>query len=122
MAKLRIAGMTVLGRIDSAEDCEGTDPRNQTCLGLYFAEGTLKCDPVSCRYDTSDCRGKSCGNGKLEPQLGESCDGTDLGNVTTCADYNPSLSGGFVHCKTDCSYDISECHGCLPSRFFVNCF
>ena len=37
-----------------AEDCEGTDLNNTSCIALGYAGGTLSCD-ISCAFDTFLC-------------------------------------------------------------------
>jgi len=37
-----------------AEDCEGTDLNNSSCIALGYAGGTLSCD-ISCAFDTFLC-------------------------------------------------------------------
>lgn len=64
-------------------------------------------------YSTPDESLAVCGNGILE--LGEICDGDNLGIFDKCG-YHPSLfgggknfSGGTLTCNSNCRYDFSKC-------------
>jgi cysteine-rich repeat protein len=63
-------------------------------------------DDLTC---SSDCR-HFCGDGVLNPALGEECDGADLGG-NRCADL-PGLSGGNLSCNADCTFATSGCYNC----------
>lgn len=54
---------------------------------------------------------KYCGNGTIEPEIGESCDGADLG-LETCS--SVGWSGGALACSAACQFDTSACNG--PDR------
>ncbi len=45
------------GKIDPNEQCDGANLNGFTCESLGNAGGTLKCDPVTCTFDTSMCDG-----------------------------------------------------------------
>jgi len=47
-----------------------------------------------------------CGNGIIE--VGEQCDGTNLGNMTSCADFG--FEGGAITCSNDCRFNVSTCY------------
>lgn len=51
---------------------------------------------------------KYCGNGLIEPEIGEVCDGSDLG-LETCA--SVGWSGGPLACSASCAFDTSACTG-----------
>jgi hypothetical protein len=57
---------------------------------------------------------KHCGNGIIEPEYGEQCDGTDLGGAT-CS----SLREGFgrLRCGTACFFDVTMCEYVPPSGY-----
>jgi hypothetical protein len=95
------------GRVTGAEQCDGSDLMNKTCIdeGFYSPSG-LACNPTTCQYDTSACVGR-CGDGiKNGPEL---CDGADIGSAT-CFDVGYYASAG-LGCKPDCTFDASACTG-----------
>jgi len=90
------------GIANNGEVCDGTDLKSNTCVGLGFSGGTLKCSSV-CGFDITSCTASVCGNNKRETS--EDCDGTDLGGKT-CADLG--FKGGTLSCS-DCSFNTSAC-------------
>ena len=92
------------GKIDSDEKCDGQNLNNATCESLGFRkEGTLKCNPLDCTYDTSGCT--KCGDGKKNGD--EECDAKDLGGKD-CTSFGYAL--GDLACKsTDCTYSLAGC-------------
>lgn len=46
------------GRVTPPEECDGTNHRDLTCLGLGMEEGVLSCRP-DCTFDRSGCGGDS---------------------------------------------------------------
>jgi hypothetical protein len=94
------------GRITGAEQCDGTDMQNHTCMdeGFYSPTG-LACGS-NCMFDTSACVGR-CGDGiKNGPEL---CDGPDMGTAT-CFDVGYYAAPG-LKCKSDCTFDATACTG-----------
>lgn len=70
-------------------------PGGKTCVTEGYREGTLKCNPTTCKIDTSECIAK-CGDGHKD--LGEVC---DKGTANT---NNPISSGGYGEiCRNDCT-------------------
>ena len=63
-----------------------------------------------------------CGDGKIDPSLGETCDGTTM-PFTTCSGGNVDLcTGGAVYCyppghDNECTLDKSGCTGCNEEGF-----
>jgi len=94
------------GMREVGEECDGTDLGSETCVGLGFLWGDLACS-TDCTYDTSGCSSTLCGNGTRDS--GEDCDGYDLG-PSTCESLGYSM-GGYLVCKTDCTFDLTECCG-----------
>ena len=47
-----------------------------------------------------------CGNGKIEPEYGEQCDGTDLGGAT-CNSLGEGR--GRLRCGPNCRFDLTMC-------------
>ncbi len=89
------------------ERCEGNDLDGQTCEALGWYGGTLLCGN-DCDFDVSGCEpfGR-CGDGELQTEQGEECDGTDLGGFS-CAG-NTDYHGGMAVCGDDCRLDLSDC-------------
>jgi hypothetical protein len=60
-----------------------------------------------------------CGNGVIDADRYEQCDGADLGGLTCETVPHPPSTGilvGTLRCKPNCDFDISDCHGCLFHR------
>lgn len=99
------------GKIEGAEDCEGTDLGGKTCataLGDNAAFGNLKCGS-NCHFDVSSCSSSTpfCGNKKLDG--GELCDGALL-NGKTCATVTGNADAtGQLKCTYKCGFDASGC-------------
>ncbi|MCB9714514.1 MAG: hypothetical protein H6712_11680 [Myxococcales bacterium] len=92
---------------DSGEECDPGDPSSyaNACVGTSRPDGFATCDPVSCEIhnEFEDCA--RCGDGKVDGQVGERCDGDDL-------DGNTCPSGGLLQCTADCQLDYSACKTC----------
>ncbi|MBI4439575.1 hypothetical protein HY638_01225 [Candidatus Woesearchaeota archaeon] len=109
------------GIIDPAEQCDFNILTGQPIYGAgsdqctdfdTYLGGTLSCIPADyeneCLINVSLCTGitpGACGNGAIN--LGEQCDGTQLGGLA-CTDFD-SFSGGALSCGTDCIVDTSGC-------------
>ncbi|MBN2723718.1 MAG: scavenger receptor cysteine-rich domain-containing protein [Deltaproteobacteria bacterium] len=92
--------------IDDGEECDGDNLNNETCETQDMVSGTLKCDPVTCKLDTSECeQGIYCGN-NVTDQESEDCDGTDLSGQTCLS---LGYSGGILRCLSDCTWDTEHC-------------
>jgi len=94
------------GFIDPAEECDGSNLQGQTCesLGHYNLNGTLSCT-ATCEYDRADCGGR-CGDGVIEGERGEQCEGGNLGGAT-CE--SQGYAGGSLTCDSACHLDTSTC-------------
>jgi cysteine-rich repeat protein len=92
----------------NGEECEGSDPGGQTCTGLGFYEGTLACNPGTCRFVTTGCTG-SCGDFVVQAAHGEECDRTQLDSQTCQSQgYYP----GTLACDAaTCQFDFNGCAG-----------
>jgi hypothetical protein len=60
-----------------------------------------------------DSGGARCGDGVVNPELGEECDGRALGG-RTCEDVDPTSLGGVLKCHPvgsadECTFDLSQC-------------
>jgi len=89
-----------------AEECDLSELRGATCQSLGWYGGELGCDG-GCRYDLGGCRpfGR-CGDGVIQGDYGEACDGFALGGET-CTGLG--WYGGQLACTDDCTYDQSPC-------------
>ena len=91
------------------EECDGRDLGGATCDMLGFEGGSISCG-TNCRLITSACTGTGpatgalCGNSTID--VGESCDGSDMGS-TTCLTLG--YSGGFLRCSDTCTFDVAAC-------------
>ena len=101
------------GIIDAGEQCDGINFGPITGCSSFdaFTGGNLSC--VSCQFDTSECTGGeslgSCGNDITN--IGETCDGTDWGQITGCQDFN-DFTDGTLSCD-QCQFNTSLCTGGL---------
>jgi hypothetical protein len=99
------------GRVDGRENCDRTSFGNiKTCTDLkpwLYVGGALKCEADCLNYDESGCLRSTCGNGILE--VGEECDGANLGTVTTCAQKDIAYKSGNLKCNGECKLDVSQC-------------
>lgn len=93
------------GLIGAVEDCDGDDLAGGTCGALGFYDGDLRCNPTTCRFETSSCLGR-CGDGVLDP--GESCDGSDQITVG-CTGLGGRYDMGRPACTAQCTFDVTPC-------------
>lgn len=116
------------GIVEVGEQCDGHTLNNQTCQSLFpglYGGGALTC-ASNCLFDTTWCLPEErCGNGTIEPDFGEECDGANLGGYT-CA--NLGYVGGQLACSTTCALDLSSCaapvtcgNGVLDPMFNESC-
>ena len=96
------------GTVDAPlEICDPNAPRQRQCEDLGYSGGTLACDS-DCAWDTSGCTGVPtglCGNGRIDD--GEECE-PEAPLSTSCDDLLDSATGS-LSCKTDCTFDLTEC-------------
>ncbi|MFH0869936.1 MAG: hypothetical protein V1866_02675 [archaeon] len=107
LCKIEICGNS---RIDSGDECDGSDMNGQACTTLdSFAGGNLSCTE-ECFFDTSKCYHpiKKCGNGLIDP--GEECDGKNWGPIKDCLFFE-EFTGGRLTCNEDCLFNTSACIG-----------
>ncbi|MBU1510374.1 DUF4215 domain-containing protein, partial [Myxococcota bacterium] len=64
------------------EQCEGTNLNGNDCTTQGYSSGSLSCDAVTCRFDTTGCVSQ-CGNGILETV--EGCDDGQLSPGDGCS-------------------------------------
>ncbi len=86
--------------IDDGEVCDGINLLGASCTGLGYHGGTLACATDCKSLDTSDCEpfGK-CGDGIIQTEHGEVCDG-ELLNNQTCE--TRGYYGGTLTCSANC--------------------
>lgn len=70
-----------------------------------------------CNLNIEEIERDICGDGELDPS--ESCDGTNFGSITGCDNSGGTglddYTGGTLSCKSDCTFDVSQCTGSTPS-------
>ena len=94
------------GKVDPGEQCDGANLGGKTCASLaVYGGGHLACLP-NCLFDTSACEPVPCGNGEVDGDYGEQCDGTHLGGVS-CTSLG--FAGGALECTKWCTFDMSAC-------------
>lgn len=104
---------------EANETCEGETSCQDYAVSEgrppdYYSPAFMPCDPLSCRFngvvtEYCDVSYSRCGNGIIEPQYGETCDGANIG-FATC------LAGGFLfgvpRCTPNCQiHYFSGCTG-----------
>jgi hypothetical protein len=117
-----ICGDGILGH---GEECDGKALSAIKCSewpqpGWEGTEGTLECLEGSCFISNFNCIGTieaHCGNGIVEPQFGEQCEGAVWG--PSCIE--AGFWTGSQNCQ-HCRWAITFCHGCLAgSRGGIFC-
>ena len=97
------------GAVDGEEPCDGDALGGQSCADLGFHGGTLACNP-DCTYDVTGCLlAGSCGDGVVQDDFHEQCDGNDL-NSETCATLG--FVGGVLACDDMCHFLTTGCTSC----------
>lgn len=91
--------------VEHDESCDGDDLAGESCSSLGFQIGTLECN-ANCTFNTSACSTEApyCGNNIKE--VGEDCDGSDIGSAS-CQLYG--FDTGSIDCYENCTIDISDC-------------
>jgi hypothetical protein len=89
----------------------------------YYVSGNVACPAGSCIVtSTSQCviNHAHCGNGILEREYGETCDGADLGGAT-CS--TAGFLFGSLRCSDTCQLSyLSSCFGgCIPNGRGLYC-
>jgi len=95
------------GRIQTSqgEECEGTNLDGQTCESLDFYGGTLSCGD-DCHLILTDCaRVGRCGDGLIQNENGEDCDGDNL-DSQSCG--SMGYYGGTLSCDA-CTWNLASC-------------
>ncbi len=88
------------------EACDGANLGGETCETLGFHGGTLACT-TGCLLDQASCVAAGrCGDGSIQAEFGEACDGANLGG-DTCETLG--YYGGTITCTSDCLQDRASC-------------
>lgn len=108
------------GIIEAGETCDGSnfgtmDSSTGCTLFDSFTGGTLSCNPPGsaneCQINTSLCTGGvpgTCGDGVVN--AGETCDGSDWGQIKGCGDFDSFLANnGQLTCGSNCIFNTSQC-------------
>ncbi len=92
--------------VDPGEECDGSVPVATTCelFGFYVQNGDITCSP-ECTFDLSVCTSR-CGDGIIQAQFDEDCDGDNLAGVTCIS---MQLGPGELACNSSCRWDTSGC-------------
>ncbi len=95
------------GIVEQGEQCDGDNLYGESCASLGHGGGQLYCS-VFCTFDVNMCvDSMRCGDGVVQEELDEFCDGDDL-NGMTCVGLG--YQGGTLSCDTaTCRYDTSMC-------------
>jgi hypothetical protein len=115
-----LVGMFVAGRIRT-ERITGESPpttsttTTTTTMPAATSTSTTTTPPTTAPVPP-DCS-KLCGNGRIDPECGEKCDGHDFGGATCPGDSAggafTSPAGAFLACKPDCTIDFDGCPNAL---------
>ena len=102
---------------DLSETCDGSDFGGRTCMTeAELSEGDLQCSADCQTISDTDCHGE-CGNGMVDPALGEVCDGGDLGTESCASLFGSDM--GSLDCTGACTYDTSACDGTFPTSYWA---
>ena len=106
------------GVLGPGEECDGKAMSVTNCADLYpGTEGKLTCVPGACFPDTIACIENHCGNGIVEPQFDEDCEGAVWG--PSCTELG--FWTGQQNCE-HCRWSSRFCHGCMTgSRGGIIC-
>ena len=95
------------GVIDVGEVCDGAELAGEDCVSQGYDGGSLACRTACDGFDTSGCTGSGpvCGDGVVD--VGEVCDGAELGGEDCVSQ---GFAGGTLYCGASCdNYDTSGC-------------
>ncbi|MBN2724347.1 MAG: hypothetical protein JXR95_09780 [Deltaproteobacteria bacterium] len=103
------------GEITGNEECDSGNMNENSCISLGYYGGELFCTTDTCRLDTSNCEtwGK-CGDGEIQINYYEQCDGDELNGITNCNSLDPVYyyENSYLTCKSDCTYKLADCKFC----------
>ncbi len=89
------------------ETCDGTQLGGATCEEAGYYPGTVVCAADCASLDYSGCPG-FCGDGTVQADFGEVCDGMEL-DGKDCVALGFSRGSGALACNPDCTFDTSAC-------------
>jgi hypothetical protein len=92
---------------EAGEECDPADEDSfiNACLGTIRPDGNAACDPVACEIINDRVQCAYCGDGLIDRDAGEECDGSN--NAGACP------TSGEVSCTSDtCKIDYSLCDKC----------
>lgn len=94
------------GFLDPGEQCDGSSLPVTACsdMGYHLQSGPITCN-ADCTLNLTVCSGR-CGDGVLERDAGEHCDGSDL-DGQSCQSLD--MGGGSLGCNDRCRFDASGC-------------
>lgn len=93
------------GLLKGEEPCDGDNLDGATCLSRGFYGGALACTTNCEAFEESGCEGR-CGDGVIQFDEGELCDGTDLNGQTCLA---LGMSGDGLVCDAACRLEDGAC-------------
>jgi hypothetical protein len=95
------------GVVEGTERCDGTNFGSEpaTCEARGFAGGMLTCTS-SCTVTERACVAPGCGNGILERNAGETCEGQNLDGKSCTSE---GFAGGDLACDATCRLDATRC-------------
>jgi len=90
----------------NGELCDDDMLAGETCESQGFLGGTLACRTDCLAFDTSGCAG-ACGDGEIQTEGGEVCDGANL-DAQTCLTLG--YYGGDLSCAQNClAFNLASC-------------
>lgn len=84
-------------------------PSSESTGGSDSSGGSDTSASGSSSGEDTSTEARGCGDGVREED--ELCDGTDLGDVASCADVDPSFAVGQIRCSATCEFDTTQCFG-----------
>lgn len=94
------------GVVEEAEDCDGDDFGDSSCLTLGFRGGKLGCTP-RCGFDVSKCSPMAVCGDSLRAE-DEFCEVNDLAGAS-CETFG--FASGTLACDGQCRFEFSGCSG-----------
>ena len=94
----------------AGEECDPQDPARgyeQACVGTTRPRGVAACDPSTCTIVNTREQCAVCGDGIVDTDLGEQCDGDNL-NGAVC----PGGVGTLQCDPQSCQFDTTYCKRC----------
>lgn len=86
------------------EECDPNDESSYIDACPNYPNGHARCDPNECTIIADETQCADCGDGIINVEAGEECDGSNLGM--------PCWGAGSPTCTLDCKIDFSSCNPC----------